>query len=59
MSNPFFIFIINCIYALSVGFEEDNTIPTKHPISKQQGHPQEKQEAINLKTLSETMLPLK
>ena len=38
---------------------EDNTIPTKPPISKQQNPTQEKQEAINQRALSETMLPLK
>ena len=37
-----------CIYALCVGLIEDNTIPTKSPISKQQSLTQEKQEAINL-----------
>ena len=48
-----------CIYALCVGLKEDNTIPTKPPISKQQSPTQEKQETINKKALSETMLLLK
>ena len=37
-----------CIYALCVGLAEDNTIPTKPPISKQQSPTHEKQEAITL-----------
>ena len=45
-----------CIYALCLGLAEDNTIPTKPSISKQQSPAQEKQEAINQKALSETML---
>ena len=47
-----------CIYALSVGLAEDNK-STKPPIPKQQSHTQDKQKAINLRPLSETMLPLK
>ena len=38
---------------------EDNTIPTKPPISKQQSLTQKNQESINQSALSETMLPLK
>ena len=48
-----------CIYTLSVGLAEDNTMPTKPLLSKQRCHTQEKQEAINLRALSETILPLK
>ena len=48
-----------CIYQLSVGLAEDNAIPTKPPISKQESPTQEKQEAINQRALSETILPLK
>ena len=35
-----------CIYALCVGLAEDNTIPTKPPIFKQQSSTQEKKEAL-------------
>ena len=45
--------------ALFVGLVEDNTIPTKPPISKQQSSTQEKQETINQRAFSETILPLK
>ena len=48
-----------CIYALCVGLAKDNAIPTKLPLSKQQSPTQEKQEDINQRHLSETMLPLK
>ena len=48
-----------CIYALSVGLAEDNKITTKPPILKQQSSTQEKQEAINQRALSKTMLLLK
>ena len=47
------------IYALSVELAGDNTTPTKTSISKHESHTQEKQEAINLRVLSETMLLLK
>ena len=48
-----------CFYTLRVELTEDNTIFTKPSISKQQSPKQEKQEAINQRALSETMLPLK
>ena len=48
-----------CIIALSVGTAEDNTIPIKPSISTQQSPTQEKQEAINKRALSETLLQLK
>ena len=48
-----------CIYALCVGLAKENAIPTKPLISKQQSPTQGKQEAINQRALSETMLLLK
>ena len=38
---------------------DNNTIPTKPPISKQQSPTQEKQEAINQRAFSKIMLLLK
>ena len=56
----FFVFFIlltrvseEYLYALCVRLAKDNTILTKHPISKQQRPTQEKQESINQKVLSE------
>ena len=48
-----------CIYELCVGLARDNTIPTEPPISKQQSPTRKKQEAINQRALSETLLLLK
>ena len=47
------------MHLLCEGLAEDNTIPTKPPLCKQQSPTQEKQDTINQRALSETMLPLK
>ena len=40
---------------MNVELAENNSLPIKSPISKKQGHAEEKQGAINLRALNATM----